>query len=358
MQKNFCSIFLIAFSFCTFANEFERDVGDIIGRNIYGLAIDFQNDPVMLNSKPLIYKEKSFSETIKLEEKKYTVSGFKNTVGNIYLTRYSVDNQTPLDTYAVDLSTVSGLVNPGMAISTPWNSLLITEEFAGDTRASSSFVEEFRPYYKNKTDLINIYNYGYVVEFILLSENGESKLIKNYAVGRVSPSSIALMPDNKTLYIHDNHKSGNLYVFVSNAENSFTKGALFALNFNNNSIQPVKLGESSALKMKFRLKKASFDTIFNFQNPESGECSEELTLIKTIYGDECIAIKKRYLNEAGLLEPIRVAALNDVKPLSKNIDRIRFDTSSNRLIVESSAGSKSYNFVRNEELNSDYIIQR
>jgi len=349
------SIFL---SCSVIADEFNVSTGEIIGRNIYGLAMDFQNDPVMLNTKPLIYKDVSFSESINLEEKRFTVSSFKNTIGNVYLTRYREDNLTPLDTYSVDLSTVSGLASPGMAIPTPWNSLLIAEKFTYNSKDTESFIEEFKPYYKNNSDQINHYNYGYVVEFILLNDQGDSKLIKNYAAGRVSPSSIALMPDNRTLYIHDNQQSGHLYVFVSDTENSFTKGSLYALSKNNSSLQSVKLGESSALKMKFRLKKASFDNIFNYQAPSSGNCQNGLQLVTTVYGDECLSIKKRYINEAGLLEPIRVAALNGVKPVGKGINEMRFDNDNNTLELVSESQSARYLLGRNEQLNSDYIIQR
>ena len=119
----------------------ELTPGQVIGRNIFGLATDANHDPLLINEDPLIYDAVSFQQTMRVGSNTFVVSGFNHLLGSLYLTRYTADTKTALDTFALDLPSVEGLSHPTGAILSPWQTLMFSESQVSDAAQAAGFVD-------------------------------------------------------------------------------------------------------------------------------------------------------------------------------------------------------------------------
>lgn len=339
--------------------------GQVIGKQIFGLARDYQSTPLMLGEDPLIYEKSDFDSKITFEDKAFTISVFDHDIGSVYLTEYDTRRKKFIDTVALDLASVAGITSPSKTVPTAWNSTLFSEGTPVNSANPDSFIDTFKHYYKNKADLVNPYNYGWVTEIVLLDNNGSAKAIKNYAVGRVSASQLVLMPDGKTLYLFDSENSGHLYMFVAAETNSLTKGTLYIAEDNDGKVNFVELGSTSALKAKFKLKRAKFKTFFDIQDPKSTVCTTGFKLVKTEFGAECLKLKSKNKKYAGIFEPQRVAALKGIKPFGfpsstdSSALEMGFNQDSKVIYFASQQGAKyEYAVTENTTLNSSYAMEQ
>lgn len=336
----------------------ELKAGSVIGRHIFGLALDVDGDPLQLSGRSLIYQETGESQLIDYEEAKFQINAFDQLIGNIYLTKLTGAPLQVLDTSALDLSSVGGIVHPAGLVKTDWNSVLMLEQLTLDTRDSTTFLDQFKPYYKGNAELINVYNYGWISEIIVLDNSGKSKIIKNYALGRLSASELLIMPDNQTLYMLDKKASGNIYMFVSDKAHSFASGELFVLDYSSKIPRYISLGKSSALKMKFKLRKIKFVDIFDYAEPKNNVCTNGLSYIKTAYGEECLKLRKKNRKYAGLFEPVRYAALKTVTSQPLKVTSLRYDEVNNSLMLLTGKNkSLTFKLVPNEKMKSQYTIR-
>lgn len=332
--------------------------GDVIGRNIFGLALDHRGDPLLINERTVIHSDSEFDQRIRVEDRAFMVSGFKESFGSIYVTSMDKESQKAIDTVGLDTSSLGGLAYPSGGLLTAWNSILFSEAKHIDAARSDSFIEDYKPYYKGKSAMVNPYNYGWVSELIVLDKLGKAKAIKNYAMGRVFASQVVMMPDGKTFYLLDGTGSGQLYLFIAEQANSLAKGSLYWLSMESDKLKRHFLGKTSALKMKFKLKKASFDAFFDSVLPGAGACDQGFTYINTLYGEECLKLKKKNKKYAPMFEPIRFAALKAYPGSGDNIQSLKLDEAGQRLIMDTGGKQAlAYSFVHDAQLDSHYIIQ-
>lgn len=332
--------------------------GDVVGRHIYGLAVDYQGDPLLNEDRPIIYPQSESDNVITVEDKGFMVSTFKHTIGGLYITSIDSESKALVDTVALDMENVGGLSSPVGTIRTPWNSLLISEERLIDAGNPQAFVDAYKPYYKEKANLVNPYNYGWVSEVIVLDGTGQAKVIKNFAMGRLFAKQVVAMPDGKTFYMLDSEHSGNLYLFIADKKESLASGSLYVMGRDHGKVVPVLLGKASSLKMKFRLKKADYEAIFERAVANNQHCEHGFQYVESIYGEECLKLKSKNKKYAGLFEPIRSAAMKGVNKLSNGISEIIFSPDSMALVFNKNDGSNiSFSVSANSQLDSQYIIQ-
>jgi hypothetical protein len=335
--------------------------GEVIGRHIFGLARDYQQSPVMIGEDPLIHRGQVSHYDFKVATQTYTVSLINPTPGSAYLSAPGADGGNYLDTHALDLEAVSGLTRPGAATKTPWGTLLFGESTDVDTAAAQEFVSTMAPFFKGKEDLVNPYHYGWLGEVVLLEaggEAGEAKVIKDYGVGRVAASQILVMPDAKTLYLLDGQHSGNLYVFVAEQANSLTQGTLYGVAFDGRSVAYHELGQGAALKTKFRLRRASFDTFFDAAQPENGDCPAGFDYVDSVYGSECLKMQERSQPYVGLFEPIRMMALLPESATQKMVQNIKYDSASQSLsLVQADQQERTFPLKPHSKMQSQYIME-
>jgi len=335
--------------------------GHIVGKHIFGLARDHQLSPLMVGEDPLIYKTEASHYDFALADGIFTVSLFDHSPGSIYLSEKGIKGDDYLNTHALDLEPVSGLARPVGGIKTPWGSLLFSESENIDAAKPGEFISSMAPFFKGKDDLVNPYHYGWPAEVVLLEaqgQAGEAKVIKDYGVGRVSASQILVMPDAKTVYLLDGEHSGNLYVFVAEQASSLTQGTLYGAAFDGRSVTYHKLGQGAALKTKFRLRRASFDTFFDSEPPQNGECPPGYGYSESVYGSECLKVQDRSQAYVGLFEPIRTMALLPKSADQKMIRSIRFDSTNQSLsLVQADQQERTYPLKPHAEMQSQYIME-
>jgi len=330
--------------------------GEVVGRNIFGLATDYQGDPVLIEDRPLIYNNSAFEEIITIKKSNFLVSGFNNLIGGIYLTKLGEDRSQKIDTIPLKLVKMDGLTSPAGGKITDWNTVLFSETGLINGADSTQFVTDFKSYFKGKANLVNPYKYGWVSEVIVLNDQGQAKTIKNYSLGRLFANQVVVMPDNKTIYTID--KLGNLYMFVAKQARSLAKGKLYAVVRNNDQVDYALLGAQAALKVKFKLKRAKFKSIFKSKVPKKQRCSKMYTYVETIYGQECLMVKKKYKKYAGLFEPIRVMAMKGYSAFVAANSQMDFNQE-NMKITLSHVDQNELILVLGEDLklNSKYIIK-
>lgn len=347
--------------FWAHASDAGLQSGHIIGKHIFGLARDHQLSPLMVGEDPLIHKSDAVHHDFGLAERTYTVSLFNHSPGSVYLSEKSIDGEGYLDTHALDLEPVSGLARPVAGVKTPWGSLLFSESENVDAANPGEFISTMAPFFKGKDDLVNPYHYGWPAEVVLIEAEGrpgEAKVIKDYGVGRVSASQILVMPDAKTVYLLDGEHSGNLYVFVAEQANSLTQGTLYGVVFDGGSVTYHELGQGAALKTKFRLRRASFDTFFDSEQPQNGECPAGFGYSESVYGSECLKVQDRSQAYVGLFEPIRTMALLPKSADQKMIRSIRFDSTNQSLsLVQADQQERAFPLKPNSEMQSQYIME-
>ncbi len=344
--------------------------GEVIGRHIFALARDYQQSPVMVGEDPLIHRSHASHFDFKVAAQTYTVSLFSHTPGSAYLSEQGADGGNYLDTHALDLEPVSGLTRPGAATKTPWGSLLFSESTNVNTAAPEDFISDMAPFFKGKENLVNPYHYGWLGEVVLLetegkanasgeaNAGGEAKVIKDYGVGRVAASKILIMPDAKTLYLLDGQHSGNLYVFVAEQANSLTQGTLYGVEFDGSSVTYHKLGQGAALKTKFRLRRASFDTFFDSAKPDDGKCSDGFRYVETIYGPECLKLQKRAESYAGLFEPVRMMALLPESASQQAVQSMEYDPDSQSLsLIQANQKKQTCSLKPDPQMQSQFIME-
>ena len=352
---------LICMHFGANASGSELKSGHVIGKHIFGLARDHQLSPLMVGEDPLIHQGDASHYDFVLAKKSYTVSLFNNSPGSAYLSEKNPEGEDYLDTHALDLEPVSGLAKPVAGIKTPWGSLLFSESENVDAATGKEFVSTMAPFFKGKEDLVNPYHYGWPAEVVLLEaggEAGEAKVIKDYGIGRVAASQIIVMPDAKTVYLLDGNNSGNLYVFVAEQASSLTQGTLYGVVFDGRSVAYHQLGQGAALKTKFRLRRASFDTFFDAAQPENGDCPAGFDYADSIYGSECLKFQESSKPYAGLFEPIRVMALLPESATQKIVQNIKYDSASQSLaLVQADQQERTFPLKPHSKMQSQYIME-
>ncbi len=342
------------------AEVFEASLtsGTIIGRHIFGLARDYQNDPVIIDGRPLIYESQTSDTKLAVEDKAFTLSLFNHSIGSIFLTLHNEMQDGLVDTAAVELASVSGITHPDAVTQTPWNTILFSESRNIDAAAPDEFVDTFKSFFKNKADLVNPYNYGWVNEAVILDAKGQVKVIKNYAVGRVFADELVLMPDQKTLYMLDANHSGNLYVFVSEEAGSFTKGTLFAGQLLNSQMQWQKLGANSSLRVKFKLKKAAYAAFLSNAEVTESVCPAGYKLTQSAYGTECLKVVKKNRRYVGLFEPARTAAMAGINGFGIPLKQLAYKEGGNGLVALTMDGDEiSFPFSSDVKHDSSFILE-
>lgn len=330
--------------------------GDIVGRHLFGLAANVNGDPLLVDERPLIYAGSQFDLPLNAYGISALISGFGDTIGAIYVTSIDKETQRSIDTVALPLGELGGISKPRGGVVSPWNTVLFGEAAYIDAAEPQEFIDRFKPYFNGKDERVHPYHYGWVDEAIVLNQKGDAKLIKNYALGRVSASQLEMMPDGKTLYLFDQDNHGLLYLFVSDAEGSLVKGSLYGITLEGDKLHYEALGNTSALKMKFKLKRIAFKDLFDSLPPQEGSCAAAYTLVKTPFSDECLKPVKKNRRYAGLFEPSRTLALKLQGGEPSRFSKVTFTPGKVELTTRA-GDTLHYPLTANESLGSQYIIQ-
>jgi len=133
----------------------------------------------------------------------------------------------------ISMASVDGLWVPCAGELTPWNTHVGGEEYEPDARAYEN--KPFTPMnrFLGTNGLTasqggaNAYRYGLAVE-VTLSENGNTSVVKHYALGRLANELAHVMPDRRTAYKGDDGRDVILSMFVADRANDLSAGTLYA----------------------------------------------------------------------------------------------------------------------------------
>ncbi len=174
----------------------------------------------------------------------------------------------------VDLSSIQGGAVLCSGVVTPWGTPLVAEEYfyynTGVWNHPGNHDEDERASFQDGTDITyikpksmskylgkmaNPYRYGYMIEIANADSIGGEALIKQYATGRLSHETAAIMPDNKTLYMSDDDSAvysdkvyntasgGVLFKFVADIAGDLSSGFLYAAKLQqDDEVDPHKAG--------------------------------------------------------------------------------------------------------------------
>lgn len=330
--------------------------GRVIGLNIYGLAYDFEGNPLMVDGDPLIYSAPARNVKMEYGQQRFIASLFHGPLSALYLTRLGKDG-SPVNTAAVDASSVQGLANVSFAVKSVWGSLLLPESGQVDARDSADFAKGFSGFYAGKSAQVNPYDYGWLSELVLLDEKGANKVVKHYAVGRIGASDVVVLPDQRTIYLYDGLHSGNLYLFVADEPASLAKGKLFGVSVRDGKARLIALGAASGIQVRLRLKRATFSDIYEYSDAVDGQCAAGFSLVDSYFGVECLRANARLQSVAGLLEPAREFARNGGVGPGIGFERLRVDDGGTGLELQSATGKRKWKFGRDDSLDTDYALE-
>ena len=174
----------------------------------------------------------------------------------------------------VNLEPIAGGTVLCSGIVTPWGTPLLAEEYFfyntkvwnhpdnhdEDERASfagGNDINYIKPKSMNKylEGMSNPYRYGYMIEILNPADANNERPVKQYATGRLSHETAAIMPDNKTIYMTDddsavysdkkyNTASGGVFFkFIADKAGDLSAGTLYAAKLTQNGTSNPRLAE-------------------------------------------------------------------------------------------------------------------
>lgn len=215
----------------------------------------------------------------------------------------------------VDLSPVDGGTVLCSGVVTPWGTPLAAEEYFfyntavwnhpdnhdEDERASfqdGNDINYIKPKSMSKYlgAMGNPYRYGYMIEIMDPTSADGEKPVKQYATGRLSHETAAIMPDNRTLYMSDddsaiysdkkyNTASGGVFFkFVADKEGDLSAGTLYAAKLTQDSeadprkagfdVSWIKLGQGNNAEIESWITEYDDITVADYKDGETNYISD------------------------------------------------------------------------------------
>jgi secreted PhoX family phosphatase len=348
--------------------------GEVKGKETFGLLLDQKGQPVKnKDSSVHVSVDNDFSSLLPVGNKLFMVSHFESRPGAMYLTELNQEKDsgklTAVSTENIDFSSYGGLWVPCAGSVTPWNSHLGSEEYPNNARlteaaTSMDNIEDYDkpmaryfgvdPYAKETTvddfrKVFKPYRYGYPVE-VTVTETGDAKVTKQFAMGRVAVELAKVMPDMRTAYISDDGTNVGLFMFVADQPMDLSSGTLYAAQWNQvhgrsggyADLSWINLGHADNAAIQKSIESGvTFSDIFTAVDPESnGSCKEDFTSISTTDGHECLQVNKGMEKLASRVETRRYAAMKGATTEFRKEEGITFDSTSSTLYVAMSEIAK------------------
>ncbi len=229
----------------------------------------------------------------------------------------------------IDFSSVGGLWIPCFGSQTPWNTHLGAEEdqdlyFVAASnekawmRTASGLKALNEVYFKGKRQA-NPYHYGYITE-VEVEQNGSTRVMKHYNMGRATWEQALVMPDERTVYFGDDTDHVALFMFVADRAADLSAGTLYAARWFQVSGEGggaatlgwIELGHGTRDEVKAIIDSGvTFDDIFETTKPEAGAewDKQGFRAVRAGHsGNEYLRLKDNMAKAAAFLEARRYAA--------------------------------------------------
>ncbi len=306
----------------------------------------------------------------------FMVSQFECGVGSMYGVELAQSTDGTLSAKPNTLEYISQKDGFGgwvhcAGMTTPWESHLGSEEYEPNARAveanldpvtqltGNGYYDEVTKYYwqdennSNAAANNNPYYYGYIPEVAVdaTAATPAYTYAKHFSMGRAAWEMAYVMPDEKTAYLSDDGSNVGLYMYVADAAQDLSSGALYAAKWIQTSdegagaadLMWIKLGHASDAEIKAIVAaEPKFSDIFNAEAPDAAyQCpTAGFTAVNTATGLECLQVKPGQEKAAAFLETRRYAAMLGATTEFRKEEGITFDEVNGRLYVAMSQVSK------------------
>ncbi len=223
----------------------------------------------------------------------------------------------------LDMSSIGGLWTPCAAGESPWGTHLGGEEYEPDARIyerdpDNSAVTGMQRLYGLPADSrSSAYGYGHLFE-VAIDKHLQARSSRRYAMGRFSHEIAVVMPDQRTVYMTDDHDQGVLFMFVADRKSDLSSGTLYAARWYQMDASAggrarlgwLRLGHASDKEVAGWVATTAYSDIFN--------------------GDQLRPAKAR---QAAFLESRRYARLLGATAEFNKMEGVAFDADGRRLFL-------------------------
>jgi uncharacterized protein len=333
--------------------------GDVINGTTAGAAYDANGNMIKSpEGTPYISTSPDSNTLMNVNGKLYMVNHYEsmpsNSIGNMpksMMLNTVVQNDktgelTVTGTKPIDFSADGGIWTPCAGSLSPWNTHLGSEEYEPDAKAheadpeKSSVTQFIRNYYQNNTIIGNPYLYGHTPE-VTVHEDGTSKAVKHYSMGRLSSENVKVAPDNRTVYYGDDGSYTMSFMYVADKAKDLSSGTLYAAKWIQKSaenggtadLQWIKLGHASDAEIKKLAFKVKFSDIFETTSDAEYAKANGFTRTKAGGRDEWLKLKPGMEKAAAFLESRRYGALLGATAEFNKMETVELNKADNKIYV-------------------------
>jgi secreted PhoX family phosphatase len=325
--------------------------GDKLGDVVFGQLVDINGAPMVnKDGSPNICDKPDFMSLIAVDGKVFMINQFECRPAAMYLTELSQDSATgalaPVSTRPIDFSGVNGAARHCAGMVTPWNTHLSSEEDVRDARklkADGTLDRQYKAisaYLAGKA--ASPYMWGWVPEVSILNGAGDTRVVKHFAMGRLSTEIAYALPDERTVFLSEDNTNSPLAMFVADRPRDLGAGTLYAAKWTQSGdgggageLEWINLGHATNDQIgKLVAAPTTFDQLFDTAKPGwAGGCPAGFKSINAEFRHECLALRPGMEVAASRLETGRYAAYMGASTEFRKLEGATFDPDTNRLYV-------------------------
>ncbi len=325
--------------------------GDMLGGVVFGQLVDIDGKPMVnKDGSPNICDKPDFMSLIQAGGKLFMINQFECRPAAMYLTELNQDAATgaltPVSTRAIDFSGVNGASRHCAGMLTPWNTHLSSEEDVRDARKLKADGTLDKRYKQTATYLAgkaaSPYMWGWVPEVSILNGAGDTRVVKHFAMGRLSTEIAYALPDERSVFLVEDNTNSPLVMFVADTAQDLSAGTLYAAKWaqigsdgGSGALEWINLGHATNDEIgKLIAAPTTFDQLFDTAKPaDDGSCPAGFKSINAEFKHECLALRPGMETAASRLETGRYAAYQGATTEFRKLEGATFDPDTNRFYI-------------------------
>ncbi len=325
--------------------------GDELNGVVFGQVVDINGKPLVnKDGSPNICSTPDFTNLIQTAGKIFMITHFECRIAVMYLTELKQDmttgRLTPVSTRPINFSEVSGGTRHCAGMLSPWNTHLGSEEDVRDARKLKAdgtldkYYEQTARYLAGQP--ASPYMWGWIPEISILDGTGDTRVVKHYAMGRLSSELAYVLPDERTVLISEDDTNSPLIMFIADRPRDLSAGTLYAAKWRqwgrgggSGELQWINLGHATNEEIrKLVTERTTFDHLFDAVLPDAdGKCPEGFKSINAEFGHECLAVRNSMETAASRLETGRFAAYQGATSEFYKLEGATFDPDTKRIYI-------------------------
>ena len=328
--------------------------GDKLGGVVFGQLVDINGKPMVnKDGSPNICDKPDFMSLIQAGGKVFMINQFECRPAAMYLTELNQDVATgaltPVSTQPIDFSGVNGAARHCAGMLTPWNTHLSSEEDVRDARdliadkPSGKNVKRYKQiaaYLAGKA--ASPYMWGWVPEVSILNGAGDTRVIKHFAMGRLSTEIAYVLPDERTVFLSEDNTNSPLVMFVADKARDLSAGTIYAAKWTqrgggggSGGLEWINLGHATNEQIgKLIAAPTTFDKLFDTaKGGKDGSCPADFKSLNAEFKHECLALRPGMEIAASRLETGRYAALMGASTEFRKLEGATFDADTKRFYI-------------------------